>query len=269
MADTTSSVTSRIQAFLAQGPRTTLEDRYFIDEKEGKYVLWGICDGHNDKGRIAEIACHRIPQLFSQAIKQQRADMPRLFSQILSTVQKEIEARQLPGGSTALINYLDFKTRELFVATLGDTETRLCKIRETYCKLEPLSIVCDWSTPEDEARAYSFTEEAERLGLQEEWSETYGKSRYFKEYNVSRALGHLNAIDDQGKSPFSLEPKVTSSILEKGTIVIAASDGLWDYIKTPVIEMVASFDKPNLAEAIGKFALMNSKDNVTVLTLKV
>ena len=89
---------------------------------------------------------------------------------------------------------------------------------------------------------------------------------------MSRALGHLDACNEKLESPFSIEPKVTYFIVKPGDVIISGSDGLWDFTYNDVLEMIVESDSNDpmpLANSVGKFTLMKSKDNVTVITIKV
>ncbi len=265
------------EIFFSQGKRSKLEDRHFFS-KTDKYCLWGIFDGHGDEGKIGELCSEIIPKQLPELVTQYPGDMPRAFSEMLKSVQEEIRKRKMPeangGGSTALINYLNRKTNELFVATLGDSKTKLGFLSDKKRKLLPLSPICNWGTPEEEERAYHFAgDEVEKL--REVWDFQMGKHRRFPPLygcNVSRALGHLEACNEKNESPFSVEPFVSLWVLNPGDVVVSGSDGLWDYLQPDVTELIleSDFNTPMpLASSLGKYCLMKSKDNVTVIVLKV
>ena len=265
------------EIFFSQGKRSKLEDRHFFS-KTDKYCLWGIFDGHGDEGKIGELCSEMIPKQLPELVTQYPGDMPRAFSEMLKSVQEEVRKRKMPeakdGGSTAHINYLNLKTNELFVATLGDSKTKLGFVSEKKRKLLPLSPICNWGTPEEEERAYRFAgDEMEKY--REIWDLQLGKHRRFPPLsgcNVSRALGHLGACNEKNESPFSIEPMVSLWVLNPGDVVLSGSDGLWDYLYMDVTEMILESDLNTpmpLASSLGKYCLLKSKDNVTVIAVKV
>ncbi len=264
-----------------------MEDAYFYKEL-GEHYCWGICDGHGDEGLIAKLASKMIPERFFAFLDLNSSSIEEVFPQVLQSVQEKTRQEKIKGGSTALINYLDRKTGDLYVATLGDSETRLCtsdSSRFVNCsclpgqrtwKMQPLSVVCDWSTPEDEARALRFAEDSAEQ-VKEIWAKMkVGKERRFPPVggcNVSRALGHLSDANKQGESLFSIVPTVTKQPLKPGNVVVSASDGLWDYMPQRSIEMLVESDSQepfsSLAQKLGQFALMKSQDNVSIIVVKV
>ena len=136
----------RDDIFLAQGKRPDLEDRCGL-LKASDFWLWWIFDGHGDGGKIGDVAGPIISKEFPQLAQKHRGDMPQAFTLMMASLQEEVRKRKLAGGSTALLNYLDLKTHELFVSTLGDTETKVCTLLESKWKLLPLSTVCNWERP--------------------------------------------------------------------------------------------------------------------------
>ncbi|MBS0616012.1 MAG: protein serine/threonine phosphatase 2C family protein [Verrucomicrobia bacterium] len=261
------------EIFCVQGKRPTLEDTAFFSKSQ-EYCLWCVCDGHGDGGKIGKLAAETIPRDLPSLVAENGDKIPEAFTQMLEKLQSAIRQRCLAGGSTVVINYLDLKTQKLYVATLGDSWTKVGVSDNGKWRLAPLSPIYNWATPEEEQRAFLFAgNELERT--RELWSYLSGKHRYFpiqNGYNVSRALGHLSTYDKNNRSPFSVQPLVTEFSLKPGDVVLSASDGFWGSVHTDVIEMILESHAKTpmkLAESLGKFSLMKSSDNVSIIALKV
>ena len=88
--------------------------------------------------------------------------------------------------------------------------------------------------------------------------------------NISRAIGDADAVvGAQKMRALSCEPEITVNILEQGDVVVLACDGLKDYVKEKEMVTLVAEKVDDLAKHIVETALKSTKDNVTVIALKV
>lgn len=260
----------------ARGSRKTMEDAHSV-HWVGEQVLVGLYDGHGGcrASNYANMACARQ---FERTLQESQGSPYKAFTKLFAEVHSwYLSDQRNPGGTTALLLYLDEEKQSVITATLGDSEAFLYrKIRGSYQAL-PLSCVRNWSSKADSQRA------AIAYGEQE-WEEKLKKAPNLKKVHVmvesKGAFHHLNvsrAIGDRqfaavGENPLVIQkPKITEARFQDGDFIIAACDGVWDYLEHSKVikEITALRPGESLAKRITLRALGVSKDNITIIALRV
>lgn len=262
----------------AIGLRRTMEDAT-LDKKISAGSLVGIFDGHGG-AEVAKYAAKRFPGIFSKHLAHSH-DPAHAFDASFLEIQKNIE--RMPKwncmGSTAAICFID-KANCAFTATLGDSEVNVYRKIKGKWKSIPLSCVRDWTSPKDAKRAAIALNSPE---IAEKWPKCPTKPRFpfpTQGINVSRSLGDVYlakwppaSIQNTVQHPGVIQKaKITFNQLQKGDILIAACDGLKDFVseKEILAKIKACENMANLANELTKFALEDKKsqDNVSVLVLE-
>lgn len=285
----------------AIGKRTRMEDSHFtLDRPEG--FLVGVFDGHADHGRISAYASKQFQERFFKMLEQHPQDVRFVFQKLLNEINDEVIEKQnqvksktnrhgihkeIYGGCTALVSYIDKQTGKVYTATLGDSEAFIYRKNSNGgVDCLPLSCVRNWKSTKDTIRA---AEALNNPAIKKIWPRiTDPKNLRFPMLpnnggiNVSRALGDRILATWNNKPGVISKAKVTMfDDLQPDDLILFACDGLWDYIKQDdLIQNVLDpyFKYPNqdiahqvLARAIVRYTLENpeSDDNVSVVALRI
>ncbi len=271
----------------AQGRRWSMEDaHFFMENNQGALV--GVFDGHGGN-KVAKHASQYFQNHFMQLLQQNQGNVHQTFEQISDTLQKQILAdkRWEYIGSTAVLSYIDKRTRQVFTATLGDSEANIYRNVRGACKSIPLSCVRDWSSKNDArriayirndsriARDWPLANEPKHLrhagvnvsrGFGDAYTNRHEPQNPGFFYKLGMKLGIQPKIQDK---PGSLhKPKITVSQLQQGDTLVLACDGLKDFVPEREICQIASTAR-DPAESLVDHALRTSTDNVTVLAIRV
>jgi serine/threonine protein phosphatase PrpC len=267
------------QIYSSQGKRDEMEDAHLnVEIEQGN--LYGIFDGHGDLGEIGKYAAKSFEYQFSGVLKHTN-HVREAFETMINKIHAEVKILSdkglLDGGCTALICFVDKKTRRIFTASLGDTEARIIRNLGDDISSIPLSPIRDWHSDKDQARAISWYNENKRKDLMDKFLNAKDKSRRFPGgfeggSNVSRAIG------DFSLKKVIQKPKVTEHYLRSGDLLLLACDGVWDFVNEK--DLINTSIKPNrkktqvdLAQLIGQQALNlhtdEHNDNVSVITVHV
>jgi protein phosphatase PTC2/3 len=234
------------------GTRSNMEDRYSLSlsDKSG-IILGGVYDGHGGPD-VAENASKIIPK---EVVMHARkgVDIKDAFKKAFRVASSE--GQHLYIGSTALAFLIQGRT--LIVANAGDC--RMLLIDENH----NTQLTTD----------HRVTNQDEFNRLIAAGATIRGNRVYYDEFglNISRALGDL-AMKKVGVTD---EPDVGVFKLPERYILIAATDGLWCYMKNEQVSKVVNFNLS--AEDIGRELIRiikiksrkyNYLDNTTLIVLK-
>ena len=234
------------------GTRSNLEDRYslYLNNKKG-LIFGGVYDGHGGVD-VAENASRIIPK---EVIMNARSgvNIKDAFKNAFKAASSE--GRHLHIGSTALAFLITGE--KLFVANAGD------------CRMLLLNNKKDIQLTTD--HRVTNKDEFNRLKAA---GATIKDNRVFCGeigINISRALGNLS----MKKAGVIAEPDVRSYKLPPQYILIAATDGLWCYLKNEQVREIVNFElsaKEICRELIRVVKLRSLKykylDNTTLIVLK-
>jgi serine/threonine protein phosphatase PrpC len=249
----------------AQGIRERMEDEQGVCQMDDRWTAAYVIDGHSSDGRgrqLARLAACYLMRHLSRYL-QHHHPFTALERAIDESGAQIDRCRDLShSGCTVLITLIDHDTGSVYTATVGDSEAVVVRGEEWI----PLSVVRDWGSPKDHARA----QEVFRRTCGYSWSGDPGaeKPRFPGEgygLNVSRALGDAARL-----APVSCKPKITAYQLRPDDLVVLACDGLWDYLPSfgEIVPLVRQSSSPQqLVEAA--LHRYRSEDNVSVLILTV
>lgn len=264
-----------------QGKRPSQEDSHFI-KQESEGLLIGVFDGHGGQ-KVSNYLAQQFPQRFFETLRK-TDDVFRTFEEIANAINGEILRKPEYDfmGSTGLVSFIDPKVGIVYTMTVGDSEAKLYGDNEEY----PLSLVRDWSCPEERARVEviygkeKIKEHYKDVGaIAKEKGWDFAKCLRFPQrvrLNVSRAFGdkHVAYVD---RNPLVvMKPEITMHPIEPKQTLVLACDGLWDYAKDKVIDLLEQTESQAMrlqrtASSLGTFALdeCSSTDNVTIIAIKV
>ncbi len=152
----------RLYADLNYGEREVQEETYFHQEN-GEYVLAGVFDGHGSNKRKSNYAVTEYVRTYASVnfrneLMEAEGNVHKAFeSMIHALLEKEADNFQNAWkdlGTTAVICYIDKKTRRIFTATIGDSQANIYRKQgETEnLRVIPLSPIHDWTVPEARAK---------------------------------------------------------------------------------------------------------------------
>jgi serine/threonine protein phosphatase PrpC len=270
----------QVQMASEQGGRPSMEDAHFYQELPvGK--LFGICDGHGEKGQIAQFVVKRIGELFAQIEDFSSDNMINAYSAIMKQIHQEVLDQKLDmidgkaaGGTTAVVCFICQKTLKAYIATLGDSEIWHYRKQNRLIKATPLSCVRGWGSPSEAERVKKYmTQHAGKVKLTEGKLNLKGIGTL----EPSRSIGDRNFNDDPTCPLVIQEPLVSMIQLLPGDRLIMACDGVWNFIEEmdelmkEVIQQTWNNSEMNTAQKIADYALSQHDevdcDNVSVISL--
>ncbi len=234
------------------GTRNDMEDRYSLRQnKNNGLIIGGVYDGHNGS-EVAENASKIIPQEVIKLIRN-GVHIKDAFRKAFKSAS--YEGRHLYVGSTALAFLI--KERTLIVANAGDC--RLLLISEN----KEIQLTTD----------HRVTNKDELDRLMASGATIKGNRVFSGEFgmNISRALGDL-ALKKVGVTE---QPDVGIYKLPRQYTLVAATDGLWCYMKNDHVSKIASLDlsAEEMSQEMIRIVKLRSQkykylDNTTLITIK-
>ncbi|HEY5539579.1 MAG TPA: PP2C family protein-serine/threonine phosphatase [Thermoplasmata archaeon] len=231
------------------GGRWEMEDEYVLEVESTKplRVVGAVFDGHGGSA-VAKLAAARFPKLFRDALPNGPEDAFRIA---YASIHRE--ARGLRGGAVASTFYIDGS--EMFVANAGDAH------------------VATVSGP----MARRLTED-HRITNESELRRIVGAGAAIWGPYVSLPSGSgLMATRTLGDHEFEsigvlAEPVTSRHRLEPGFLV-AACDGLWDFVRTEELPTLLK-GLSTAEEAAGALAhealhVRRTSDNLTILVVRI
>lgn len=270
-----SIVQGRICSSEARGKRFRMEDAHFISNV-GENILVGLFDGHNGS-HAARLSNRMFSDQFPQALKNAKESAHGAFMSLFPEVHQSflVDSRN-HGGTTALVAYIDYEQQTVCTATLGDSEAFLYRKINGVFKALPLSCVRNWGSKADARRA---AQTYEMPDLEFNWPKIVdpkairilakgGLDR--ASLNISRAIGDREFLFHKNRPLVIQKPKITQANFQSGDVLVAACDGVWDYLKQEDIIQQIQELRPDesLAKRITLRALDASTDNITVVALR-
>ncbi len=266
------------------GKRAVNEDKHvIISTPYGD--IFAICDGHGilDPVKLQEglpQVGEEIAQIVADSVEK---ELPKFIQDHHFNTQKAFKAwadhvqTKMPpviAGTTAVIGFFEKITRYFHVATVGDSEAVVFRMRDEKIHAIPLSTQNNWATPACVERAKEVLEPP----VFAKWSERSAKHRRFppeKGVNLACSFGDTLMLHN-GKTAISHEPDCSLLQLEEGDLIMLGCDGIFDFASLQeLIDQVIqpSWNNPsiNLADRIALFALnkKGSNDNVSAITVRV
>lgn len=229
-----------------------MEDRYnlFLNNKNG-LIIGGVYDGHGGED-VAENASRIIPKEVVMHVRN-GVNIKEAFRKAFKSASSE--GQHLYMGSTALAFLIQGNT--LVVANAGDCRMLLINEKKN------VQLTTD----------HRVTNQDESSRLKASGATITGNRVFHNEFglNISRALGDL-AMKEVGVTE---EPDVGVFKLPRQYVLIAATDGLWCYLKNDQVSQIVNFDlsaEEICRELIRVVKLKSTKynylDNTTLIVLK-
>jgi len=245
------SVTSADTAVISrQGRREAMEDTYVleVESRDPLRVLGAVFDGHGGD-EVALLAQRRFPALFREhGASGVEAALRAAFAAI------HHEAKGLPGGAVAAAFWLEEK--RVTVANVGDAHVVTVGLEGTH------QLTAD----------HRITNPAERERVLAAGAVIDGP--YAMHPRLDEGLEPTRTLGDHklGEVGILAEPAVSTSLLSPG-FLIAASDGLWDWVDpSGVPGLIAGATAANeVVDLLYREAFENrgSEDNITLVVVHV
>ena len=230
------------------GGRDYQEDRQ-ISVKQKNGMLLAVMDGHIGS-EVAEMISRLLPSIFSEELKkclQAKRAIKLTFDRLnVLTCQKV-------AGSTLSMAWIDYQKKRIHVAILGDSPI---VIKRPGKKL--------WISPEHNVR----TNIKEREGAVQRGAHFNGN--YIINPILECGLQMSRALGDAEMSKYLVrEPEIFSFPAERGSVIVIATDGVFDpshYNARTMIESAFSKDDLTARDLVGGGA---HKDNATAIVCKI
>lgn len=253
-----------------QGRRATMEDAHLFEEIEGGYLA-GIFDGHGGK-KVADAAAQRFPKVFPRALEKKSGDIQAAFYTTFQEIQKGIAKRKdcLFMGSTAVVSYIQ-KNGEIYTATVGDSEAFLYRTDEKGDLLSiPLSVVRDWSHPEEVQRVLGMAKTPQERQNIERWRNYPEPKRLRVGNGKGMGLNVSHALGDFSYPQVNPKPIVTVQQWKRGDRLGLFCDGVVDFASQREIVETIKDHPVQTAGKIADFALRykRSTDNISAMMVK-
>ena len=248
-----------------------MEDAHVYMTDKG--TIAGIFDGHGG-AEISAFVAKRVEELFFPLLKKNQDDVHQAFTEMFNQIEDEIKAHREwnAQGSTAVLSFMDPKTKKIYTATIGDSEATIYRKtpQSNIRKAIPISCLRNWASEKDLKRLLNA--QPGRQLLKNPKDIRYPSSWYG--VNVSRSLGDEGVKKYIQPSALIHKPKITMQDVNPGDRIVIACDGLKDFTtEQEVIDVLKQHPKNNklAAQALVGFALHQkfSSDNVSVMVISV
>lgn len=208
------------------------------DEKSGSYSIYGVFDGHGQKGHdVSNFVKDGLPKMI---IRDQRFKTPQMpdalrdcFKKMQSLVATADRMKKLSAqmaGTTCSIVIHDHDKNKLTLAHVADSTVVLGKYKDKEHKqLEAIPLTKDHKPDLKEERA-----RIEKAGGRVVFDgyanhRVYAKNGRYPGLNMSRCLGDLMGHADAGCTS---EPDVTErDISPEDHVLLVCSDGVWEFME--------------------------------------
>jgi serine/threonine protein phosphatase PrpC len=267
-----------------KGRRLANEDAHVVTET--KYgCIFAVCDGHGiidkqklaeDKPQIgqevAEKVAHSVETDLPQFIERNTFNMKRTFEEWCEHIHSNIPS--VIAGATVAIGFYEKISQLLHVATVGDTEIVVFRMRNGLIYPIPMSPSMDWNHPAAIERVRGILPPSEF----EKWIQIMPvKERRFPERGVNTpwSIGDKLMTKD-GQTAISHTPMCSLLQLQDGDIILTGCDGIFDFTNVDdlidnVLEKYWNDPHTDLATIIAHYALnvKKSSDNVSAMVTRV
>jgi len=214
-------------------------------------LLVAVFDGHGENGRIISLRVREIVEQFAQTfLVQSRTPLEGAFAQLFALSQSVLEREGLSrlSGTTATVALINQAAASMAVAHVGDS--KMMVIRDEKVTFETIDHVID---DEEERRITECGGEVRELpgAANAGVRRIFIQGQHLPGLAMARSLGDLEAHRLGALS----EPTVTTEVeLKDGSIVILASDGLWDRLPREFVMANVALAKPEQSAHAMAFA---------------
>lgn len=239
-----------IQATCIKGLRNSMEDTVLIKRDGEESTLLSVFDGHGGSW-VAEMCKSKFYDIFKYnvALRNPRASFKSTYKAL-----DDMCTNTPTVGAVAASVFI--KGPVMWVANCGDAEV--------------VGISRDYKTAHTLTSRHKVMDETERLiGIC-----NITKSGASDTFRINSTLNIARAIGDHHQPAVISTPEVTSYGLEKYSMLVIASDGLWDVFDAfelrKFMESRTNLDAGYLSEELTRAALLRgSTDNISVIVCKL
>ncbi len=247
--------------------------------------IFAICDGHGafDRKKVREgkpqlgkeasqLVASSIREDLLKFIKECNFDTKRAFELWADKVQAKMP--EVIAGSTAVVGFFERINHHFHVATVGDSEAIVFRMKDGVIHPIPMSPENNWATPDCVERIKQILEPE----VFEKWEKLPTKERRYppdEGVNLACSFGD-RLMTYQDKVAVSYKPDCSLLQLQVGDVILIGCDGVFDFagideLIDKVIGPCWNDPKAYLAERIAMYVIQDKKstDNVTVITVRV
>lgn len=236
-----------------QGSRKYMEDEFVLVPKFYKdFDLAAVFDGHGGF-YVSEFCANNIQTVLLRCINQNNGNIRKALMQCFQDLDDELDSSKSKStGSTCLVILCDGKS-QMWVANSGDSRAVMSK-SQTGC------IILSKDHKPD------APEERKRIEDNGGFIMNYGVWRVNGELAVSRSIG-----DKKYRPLVIVTPDVKRVKIDpkENSMLIIATDGLWDVVKnTQAVRVAAQAhqNKTSICKALLQKAMDNEmEDNITII----
>jgi serine/threonine protein phosphatase PrpC len=236
-----------------QGSRKYMEDEFILVPKFYKdFDLAAVFDGHGGS-YVSEFCAKNIQTVLLRCINQSNGNIRKALVQCFHDLDDELDVtKSRSTGSTCLVILCDGKN-QMWVANAGDSRAVMSKSKSSCIILS-------------KDHKPDFPAERKRIEDNGGFILNYGVWRVNGELAVSRSIGDKKyrplVIATPDVKRVRIDPKENS-------MLILATDGLWDVVKNTQAIRVATHahrNKTSICKALLQKAMDNNmEDNITIL----
>ena len=240
-----------------KGLRDYQEDRYMsIADPNNPISIFAVFDGHGGNEISIELVKRfreELPPLLTdRSLLSDASKFKMEMKRLCKKIDEDMKQVKGKAGSTAIIADVDVEKNVLYLINLGDS-------RAVVIQDDSVIVATKDMKPED-------PKEIQRIK---------NLGGMIKDNRVMGILALTRAFGDYDIKPYvSNVPKVYGPIkINKQTVVVLATDGLWDTVSNKDVENVVKQHKHHkkgykgICEYLTKMSLKRgSEDNVTVMT---
>lgn len=225
----------------AGNPNWANQDTEMVLRLSDDLLVVGVFDGHGENGRLISLRVREIVEQFAQTLLvQSKAPLEGAFAQLFALSQSVLEREGLSrlSGTTATVALINQAEATLAVAHVGDS--KMMVIRDEKMDFETIDHIID---DQEERRVLECGGEVRELpGLANAGvRRIFIQGQHLPGLAMARSLGDLEAH----RLGALAEPTVTTNVeLKPGSIILVASDGLWDRLPREFVAANVALAKP-------------------------
>jgi serine/threonine protein phosphatase PrpC len=244
-------------------PESPNQDSWFILQVENSYSIYGVFDGHGQKGHdVSNYVKDNLPKLI---VKDQRlqgddnqkqallTDSFKKTQSLITTLDRQKKMSASLSGTTATVVIHDIKENKLLISHVADSTCVLGKKMKDGDKLQGEALTRDHK-PNLKDEKTRIEKAGGRVVFDGYMNHRiYAKNARYPGLNMSRCLGDILGHTDCG---ITCEPEVSvRPISEDDRILLLCSDGVWEFISpNEAVNIVNEFPPAKAMQAAEKLA---------------
>jgi serine/threonine protein phosphatase PrpC len=219
-------------------PESPNQDSWFVLKFEGNYAIYGVFDGHGQKGHdVSQFVKENLPKLIVRDARFKTPEMPVMLKDtfkkcqgLISTADRMKKLSAQMSGTTCTVCIHDIAKNKITIAHVADSTAVLGKIKDkgNNKATEAVQLTRDHKPNLKDERA-----RIEKNGGRVVFDgyanhRIYAKNARYPGLNMSRCMGDLMGHQDCG---ITAEPEVMElDITPEDHVLLLCSDGVWEFI---------------------------------------